>query len=163
MQRAFSLIELVIVVVIIGVIAAIAVPRVTEASRNAAAAGIAAHLRRMAAAFELYHAEHGAWPPSAVYGAMPTEMAGRIDPGAFGPTPAGGEYRWFNFLSLGSVFGGCQVTMYDPTGDPLDWDLVARVDALLDDGDPVTGAFVRHTINWVDANGVFASLRLATQ
>ncbi len=159
MHRAFSLIEL----VVIAVIAAIAVPRATNASRNAAAAAMAAHLQRMAAAFELYHAEHGAWPPGLLLGTMPSEMAGRIDSGAFGHTPAGGRYCWFNWLSGGSTFGGCHITVVDVAVDPLDWDLVTRVDALLDDGDPVTGAFARHTITSVDADGGFASLRLATQ
>ncbi len=89
MSRGFSLIELLIVAVIIAVIVAIAVTRVTQASRNATAAGVAAHLRTMATAFDLYNAEHGSWPRHSETGAMPPEMQGRLLATDVGSSPAG--------------------------------------------------------------------------
>ena len=65
-NRAFSLVELVIVLVIIGVIAAIAIPRLTRGATNASATALAADLGAMRNAIELYRAEHeGAFPTAA--------------------------------------------------------------------------------------------------
>lgn len=60
--RAFSLVELVIVVVIIGVVAAIAVPRVTTASRRAKANALEATMASVRQAMELYYADHRKYP-----------------------------------------------------------------------------------------------------
>ena len=66
MNRAFSLVELVIVLVIIGVIAAIAVPRLTRGATNASATALDANLAAMRNAIELFRAEHeGAFPTTA--------------------------------------------------------------------------------------------------
>jgi prepilin-type N-terminal cleavage/methylation domain-containing protein len=154
-DHGFSLIELVIVVVIIAVIAAIAAPRVTEASRNASAAAMAAHIRRLADAFELYHAEHGSWPYDSLPGVLPPEMAGRLRPSDFGPSPAGGLYDWQNWIDMHPL-GGCIVGIADGVHD---WALLTRVDAILDDGDLATGTFVRHSLNDT-GHGQMAGLRI---
>ena len=159
MQRAFSLIELVIVVVIIAVIAAIAMPRATAASRNAQAAAMAAHLRRLADAFELYHAEHGHWPPDVIPGVLPPEMAGRLRPMYFGPTPARGFYdlqSWDGVTPLGGVWVG----VHRGEDPPLDFAVLQRVDAILDDGNLATGIFVKHTGSAIGVGSSMASLRL---
>ncbi len=159
MSRGFSLIELLIVAVIIAVIVAIAVPRVTEASRNAAAASVAAHLRTMATAFDLYNAEHGSWPRHSETGAMPPEMQGRLLATDFGSSPAGGMYRWDNWIDGGITLGGVWVSVHTEFGTPFDTALFAQVDALLDDGDLTTGRFVRKSTSAI-GTGRIASLRL---
>lgn len=59
----FSLVELVIVIVIIGVIAAIAIPRVTQASKGANDAALKGNLSILRNAIELYASEHqGKYP-----------------------------------------------------------------------------------------------------
>lgn len=58
MNRAFSLIELIIVVAIIGLLAAIAVPRMSRASEGAVDARLKADLSVLRSAIELYAAEH---------------------------------------------------------------------------------------------------------
>ncbi len=60
--RAFSLVEMVIVIVIIGVVAAIAVPRVTTASRQAKVNALEATMATVDQAMELYYADHGKYP-----------------------------------------------------------------------------------------------------
>lgn len=61
-QRAFTLVELVMVVTIIGIVAAIAVPRVTSASKNASAHAMQATLSSVRTAIDCYYAEHGRYP-----------------------------------------------------------------------------------------------------
>ncbi|MBL4808792.1 MAG: prepilin-type N-terminal cleavage/methylation domain-containing protein [Phycisphaerales bacterium] len=57
-RSAFSLIELVIVVVIIGIIGAIAIPRMSSASENAAANAVIADRSTLQRAIDLYEVEH---------------------------------------------------------------------------------------------------------
>jgi prepilin-type N-terminal cleavage/methylation domain-containing protein len=58
-NRAFSLLELVIVVVIIGIIAAIAIPRMSRGSAGAANSALSGNLAVLRGAIELFAAEHG--------------------------------------------------------------------------------------------------------
>ena len=167
-QRAFSLVELVIVVVIIAVIAAIAVPRATEASRNATAAAMAAHIRKLADAFAVYHAEHGSWPTDTAAGVLPSEMAGRLRPSDFGPSPAGGLYDWQNWLTKGGDnIGGCFIGVAwgqvdGQQSNVTDWVLLQKVDSILNDGSLSTGAFIQFTHNQIGGGGM-AGLRLVIQ
>ena len=57
-QRAFSLVELVIVIVILGIIAAVAIPRITSGSKNAGECALRANLRTLRTAIDFYHMEH---------------------------------------------------------------------------------------------------------
>lgn len=52
--------------------------------------------------------------------------------------------------------GGCIVGAYGIT----DWDMVQRVDHLLDDGNLLTGMFVRHSWDGPDPNGPMAGWRI---
>lgn len=55
---AFSLLELVLVIVILGVVAGIAIPRLSLAGKNAAAAALAGDLATLQSAIDQYEAEH---------------------------------------------------------------------------------------------------------
>lgn len=157
-RRAASLIELVLVVVIIAVIAVIALPRTTHASRNAQAAAMAAHIRRLVAAFDLYHAEHGAWPADTTPGRLPTEMAGRLNPSDFRSSPAGGKYDW-NYWPNGQFeLAGSAISIFETEN----WDIISSIDEILDDGDLQTGAFVRHSLHHVRPDGLWVSYWLTS-
>ena len=63
-ERAFSLIELVIVVVIIGIIAAIAIPRLSRGVEGAAESALIADLAVVRGAIDHYVTEHIGDPPT---------------------------------------------------------------------------------------------------
>jgi general secretion pathway protein G len=77
---AFSLVELVIVIVIIGIIAAIAVPRFSGAKDAAQAKTVAATLKVINDAMELYKAENKHYPGVAADGSINADsvIAGNI-------------------------------------------------------------------------------------
>lgn len=62
-NRAFSLVELVIVTVIIGIIAAIAVPRFSRGAASARESAIVSDLSLLQSAIDRYTAEHGGLSP----------------------------------------------------------------------------------------------------
>ena len=158
-RRAFSLIELVIVVVIIGAVAAIAMPRVTSFSDRAKAGAGVSHLLRVAAAYETYHAEHGVWPHDGHLIGFPAAMAGRLTERDFSSPPVGAQVVAISMLN---------VPLHDPSRGryvgivALDSELVQRIDALIDDGDVLSGQFVRLDFtNGISPTGVCAVLRLS--
>jgi general secretion pathway protein G len=63
-ERAFTLIELLIVVAIIAILAAIAVPNFLEAQTRSKVARVRADLRTVATALEAYRVDNGDYPPS---------------------------------------------------------------------------------------------------
>jgi prepilin-type N-terminal cleavage/methylation domain-containing protein len=63
MQRAFTLIELLIVVAIIAILAAIAVPNFLEAQTRAKVSRVKADMRSVASAVESYHVDTNHYPP----------------------------------------------------------------------------------------------------
>lgn len=64
LERAFSLIELILVVVIIGIIGAVAVPRLGGASERAKYAALSGTIQRFQKAIDLYTAEHSGICPA---------------------------------------------------------------------------------------------------
>jgi len=61
-NRAFTLIELLIVVAIIGILAAIAVPNFLNAQMRAKIAGAESDMRNIDTALEMYHMDNGKYP-----------------------------------------------------------------------------------------------------
>lgn len=91
------MIELVVVIVILGVIASIAVPRMSKAAETARTNTLNAQLAQYTRAFEVYHAEHLAWPPDSAVGVAPPVMHPYLDPEAFSrETVIGGKWDWQN-------------------------------------------------------------------
>ena len=75
-NRAFSLIELVIVVVIIGIIAAIAIPRMSRGAAGANDSALTTNLAVLRKAIDLFQAEHnGNYPSLAKFNECLTEFS----------------------------------------------------------------------------------------
>jgi prepilin-type N-terminal cleavage/methylation domain-containing protein len=138
-DRAFTLVEIMIVVVIIGLLAAIALPAFQRVREKARLSRMANDLRVFAQAFDTYLLEQGAWPADAAPGVIPTELVGRL-PNTFAqPTPLGGLYEWDNEVGLKSI------TLYNLTATVAQ---VTKLDAMIDDGNASTGNFQYNGSEW---------------
>jgi len=65
-QRAFTLIEILIVVVILGILAAIVIPQFTDASTQASEASVRSQLQTIRGQLELYKVQNGDLYPNLV-------------------------------------------------------------------------------------------------
>jgi general secretion pathway protein G len=63
-NRAFTLVEILIVVVILGILAAVVIPRFANASKDTKRAALASQLNTIRAQIQLYTIEHGDQRPS---------------------------------------------------------------------------------------------------
>jgi prepilin-type N-terminal cleavage/methylation domain-containing protein len=136
-SAGFTLVEIMIVVVIIGLLAAMGIPalgRVRERTENTT---VANDLRTFSAAFDQYALEFGSWPADGAAGVVPVEMTGRISAAAWTRgTPGRGRFDWENGgvgIQAGISLFGC--TFSD--------ERLAKIDAMIDDGNVNTGKFRR--------------------
>ena len=68
MQKAFTLVEVLIVVIILGILAAIVVPQFSNASSNAQLTALTQNLQTIRSQIQLYKAQHSdTWPASATF------------------------------------------------------------------------------------------------
>lgn len=67
-NRAFTLIEILIVVVILGILAAIVIPQFTDASQDAQLSSVQSQLQTIRGQIELYNVQTGAYPATVVAG-----------------------------------------------------------------------------------------------
>ena len=74
MRRGFSLVELLITMAFIGLLVRIAVPRYSEMKRRAIAASILGDIHAIRIAAFTHYTEHGAFPPDAGLGQLPTQL-----------------------------------------------------------------------------------------
>lgn len=77
-RRGFSLIELLITMAFIGLLARIAVPRYGEMKRRAIAASIMGDVHAIRIAAFTHYTEHGAFPPDAGAGQLPTQLVDNL-------------------------------------------------------------------------------------
>jgi competence protein ComGC len=89
-DKAFTLIELLIVVLILGVLAAIAIPRIPECAAKAKINTCKANVHLLNSQIELYKVENGSWPT------VLTDVTGDNDyfPDGMPQCPFGVPYRY---------------------------------------------------------------------
>jgi prepilin-type N-terminal cleavage/methylation domain-containing protein len=132
----FTLVEIMIVVMIIALLAAMALPSFLRAREKAQNAKLINGLRIASDAFQMYAADHNAYPPDVNRGVVPSGMS--LYFGAnfnfTAPTPIGGNWDWdyqqFGFTAGVSIVGSGATTTR-----------MNEIDSKIDDGDPSTGAF----------------------
>jgi prepilin-type N-terminal cleavage/methylation domain-containing protein len=136
-ERAFTLVEILIVVVILGILAAIVVPQFANASQDAKVVAFTTSVRTFADAAVLYQNTTGLYLEDSGTGDLPSGWEPYVNEDEWtNGTPIGGEWD-FEFQSFGitSAFGvdfGA-----DNPGDAF----MILIDQGFDDGDLATGAF----------------------
>ena len=73
-QKAFTLIELLIVVAIIAILAAIAVPNFLEAQVRSKVSRVRSDMRSLATALEAYQVDNNKYPPDPNDGKLPSDL-----------------------------------------------------------------------------------------
>ena len=137
--RAFTLIELMITVSILAILAAIVVPAISNAQEEARINATIADLNAMKKAFQLYHHDHGSWPPNAKPEVMPVGMEPYLPPDAFSTDPPiGGRYDCAPGLDKPKVL--VRIISSQVKSDLAVWQ---EIDRRLDDGDLSTGTVYR--------------------
>lgn len=139
-----SLMEVMISLSIGSIVVAAGVPQVRKAQRQAKATVIVNDIRTFAAVFEAYAHERGAWPAETVAGAVPSEVADRLNAvGWQRVTPLGGQYNWENNQMHGGVRYRAALSISETASAPLpvDAEMLLEIDRQMDDGNLSTGNF----------------------
>jgi prepilin-type N-terminal cleavage/methylation domain-containing protein len=135
-KAGFTLVEIMIVVSIIALLALMALPSFQRAREKAQNAKLINGLRVASDAFQMYAADHNAYPPDVNRGVVPSGMAlyfgANFDFTA--RTPIGGNWDW-DYLQFGFTAGVSVV------GSGATTARMTEIDSKLDDGDLNTGAF----------------------
>ena len=92
-RRAFSIVELLITMALIGLLARIAVPRYGEMKRRAIAASIMGDVHAIRIAAFTHYTEHGAFPPDAGLGQLPSQLIDNL-PAGFSFDRIDYDYDW---------------------------------------------------------------------
>ena len=140
-KEGMTLVEMMIAISIIGLLSVILVPAVQYAVRSRQNSECASHLRQAIAAFELYHSEHGAYPPDQV---VPGDLTvSGMEPyfedldmtGWWGETTElGGRWDW----DIGYHSISASISIWKPTASSKQ---LQEFDQLVDDGNLSTGHF----------------------
>lgn len=136
-RTAFTLVEIMIVVVIIGLLAAMGIPALQKARSNAFASRIANNFRVFSGAFETHALENGTWAPDGIGNELPATVQPYLEGTSwYDPPIPGGWYDWeYDRAGIKAA-----ISLAYEKDFP---EVFVRVDSLLDDGNIVTGNFVK--------------------
>jgi prepilin-type N-terminal cleavage/methylation domain-containing protein len=134
-HHGFTLVEIMVGITIIGLLTSMAMPSIQKARQQSLASALAGSFRTYIQAFEIEAMEYG-WPPDTTPGIIPIGMEQCL-PGFDEPSPGGGIWDW-EFQAVGVTAG---VTLRETNADSA---TLERIDAILDDGNLLTGNFVEN-------------------
>ena len=138
-NKAFTLVELMIVVGIIAVIVGIAVPSWMRARETAQRTAVINEMRNNVDAFQTYASEQNSVPSSASFQQIPEGMAPYMPQNSTwtGSPQGGGYWCW---LSLNAPVNGFTnfIAIYNSGLSPT---ALQEIDNTIDDGNLATGAF----------------------
>jgi general secretion pathway protein G len=139
-QRAFTLVEILIVVAILGILAALVVPGYVGAMDETARGAFIADLKIFGDAAALYYARTGEYLEDADSGVIPSGFDSYIDEARWTTgTPIGGVWDTEQY-DLGGVASAIGVD-FDGTGNTRDDAYMLQIDQTFDDGDLADGLF----------------------
>lgn len=144
-QSGFTLVEIMIVVMIIALLAAMALPGFSKARALVRDTRFVNDLRVASHAFDYYAQANGDYPPDGTPGVIPAGMSEDLRKVRWSQvTPIGGRWDW-DFLQF--QFGGrAGVSVYQPSRSDAQ---MARIDAMIDDGDLATGMFMKRSQGFI--------------
>lgn len=129
---------------IISLLIALGIPSFTLVKRRSLATAVVNDLRTFAAAFEAHALDAGSWPAETDAGVLPSEVATRINAGAWQRrTPIGGQYNWdADQMHYGTryraVIAISSTASFPITQDVDQW---LAIDRAIDNGDLYSGNF----------------------
>jgi len=126
-NRAFSLIELMVVVATIGILALLGVPGITKAAQRTEAVATGNDLRVFSEAIEFYATTSGGYPENMDYTNMPSEVSAYL-PSLW----RDGSYSWFYVHDE-------RFTYLFMANLGLSTEQAVTLDATIDDGNIATG------------------------
>jgi len=130
-----------VVVVIIGFLASMAVIAYARITRHVKMTALVNDLRGYSTAFITYNLQNGRWPSDTGTQVIPPEMTGTLPVAFTMPTPIGGVYEWDFDTSANGFYTKAAITISSTSASQMtdDADLLAMIDAEMDDGDLTTG------------------------
>ncbi len=143
-NRAFTLVEILVVVVIISLLAMLAIPGLQMVQRRAKTSAIINDFRVFTTAFQTYAHEQGSFPADADAAVVPVGMETMLKADAWQRiTPMGGHYNWENDqMHFGTRYKAA--IAINATADApmaLDVNQLTNIDKAIDDGDLYNGNF----------------------
>ena len=140
-DRAFTLVEIMVVVVIIGLLAAMALPAYRHITLRSKSTAVINDFRAFSTAFVTYNLQNGHWPADTGPAVIPPEMIGALPEGFVLKTPIGGVYEWDSDVSSNGFYTKAAITIESAANNPMtdDLDQLQMIDDQMDDGNLSTG------------------------
>ncbi len=143
-QRAFTLVEIMVVVTIIALLAAIAIPYIVHTKQVSLASILSSDLRVHTQAIQNYIQEEAVYPADSATQEIPIGMEDYLTESWLARTPIGGYYNYeYNKTAQGTVYK-VGIGIRDKGGELVstDLNLLTTVDQTIDDGNLTTGFFL---------------------